>query len=166
MEVYLIFLGAFSNPRKATISFVMCLSVCLSVRMEQLGYHWTDFREIYFLSIFRKAVPKIQVPLNSDKNSRYFTWVPIHIHDNTSLISYYNDKCFRRKFYRQPNNILCSIIFFQKSCRLWGNVKKKYGRSRQDTWQYGACALRAINTYSEYVILIAFPLQQWLHELA
>ena len=28
----------------ATISFV--LSVCPSVRMEQLGSHWTDFREI------------------------------------------------------------------------------------------------------------------------
>ena len=25
---------------------------------------------------------------------------------------------------------------------------------------------KATNTHSEYVILIAFPLQQWLHELA
>jgi len=24
--------------------------------------------------------------------------------------------------------------------------------------------LKAVNTHSEYVILIAFPLQQWLHE--
>jgi hypothetical protein len=31
------FLGAFSDLRKATISFVM------SVRMEQLGSHWTVF---------------------------------------------------------------------------------------------------------------------------
>jgi len=35
------FLGAFSKLREATISFVM--SVSLSVRMEQLGYHWTNF---------------------------------------------------------------------------------------------------------------------------
>jgi hypothetical protein len=35
------FLGVFSLLRKATISFVM--SVCLSVRMEQLSSHWTDF---------------------------------------------------------------------------------------------------------------------------
>jgi hypothetical protein len=34
------FLGAFAKLQKATISFVMF------VRMEQLGSHWTDFREI------------------------------------------------------------------------------------------------------------------------
>jgi hypothetical protein len=28
----------------------------LSVRMEQLGWHWTDFHEILYLSIFRKSV--------------------------------------------------------------------------------------------------------------
>jgi hypothetical protein len=38
------FLGAFAKLRKATISFVM--SVHLSVRMEQLGSHLTDFHEI------------------------------------------------------------------------------------------------------------------------
>ena len=40
----LLFLVAFAKLRKATISFVM--SVCLSVRMEQLGHHWEDFHEI------------------------------------------------------------------------------------------------------------------------
>jgi len=35
-----IFLGAFAKLQKATISFVM------SVRMEQLGSHWTDFHEV------------------------------------------------------------------------------------------------------------------------
>ena len=35
------FLGAFAKLRKARISVVM--SVCPSVRMEQLGSHWTDF---------------------------------------------------------------------------------------------------------------------------
>jgi hypothetical protein len=28
------------------------------------------------------------------------------------------------------------------------------------------CVLKATNTHSQYVILIAFPLQQWLHERA
>ena len=36
-------LGAFATLRKATISFIT--SVCLSVRMEQLGSHWTHFDE-------------------------------------------------------------------------------------------------------------------------
>jgi hypothetical protein len=38
------FLGAFAKLRKATISFLM--SVLLSVHMEQLRSHWTDFHEI------------------------------------------------------------------------------------------------------------------------
>jgi hypothetical protein len=38
------FLGALAKLQKAIISFVM--SVRLSVRMEQLGFHWTDFSEI------------------------------------------------------------------------------------------------------------------------
>ena len=38
------FLGDFAKLRKASISFVM--SVGPSVRMEQLGSHWTDFHEI------------------------------------------------------------------------------------------------------------------------
>jgi hypothetical protein len=46
---------------KVTISFVM--SVCPSVRMEQLDSHWTDFQEIWYLCIFRKPVKKIQVLL-------------------------------------------------------------------------------------------------------
>jgi len=36
----------------------------MSVRPpEQLGYYWTDFREIWDLSIFRKSLRKIQVSL-------------------------------------------------------------------------------------------------------
>jgi hypothetical protein len=37
-------LGAFAKLQTATISFVV--SVCLSVSMEQLGSHLTDFHEI------------------------------------------------------------------------------------------------------------------------
>jgi hypothetical protein len=39
----LAFLGAFAKLRKATVSFV--LSVCLSVRVAELGSLWTDFDE-------------------------------------------------------------------------------------------------------------------------
>ena len=36
------FLGPFAKLRNGTVSFV----VCLNVRMEQLGYYWTDMHEI------------------------------------------------------------------------------------------------------------------------
>jgi hypothetical protein len=66
-------LGAFEKLRKATISFVM------SVRMEQLGSHWTECLGILYLRIFRKSVEKIQVWLKSDKNE-YFTGRRLYIY--------------------------------------------------------------------------------------
>jgi hypothetical protein len=56
--------------RKANLSFVM--PVRLSVRMEQLGSQCPNFHEVTFLSIFRKYVNKIQIPLKSDKSNGYF----------------------------------------------------------------------------------------------
>ena len=66
-------------------------------------------------------------------------------------------------------HILCSITFFRKSYGLWDNVGKICYSSAGHVRQYGACALHARylklqNTPSEYVTLISFPLQQWLHE--
>jgi len=48
-------------------------SSCLSVRMEPLGLHWTNFYKIWYLSIFfRKSVEKIQVSWKWDKKNRHF----------------------------------------------------------------------------------------------
>jgi hypothetical protein len=68
-------------------SFCLSVSVCLSVRMKQLGSHRTDFHEIWYLNIFRKSVEKFQVSLQSDKNNGYFTCRPLYIYDNISLSS-------------------------------------------------------------------------------
>jgi hypothetical protein len=59
----------------------------MSVHMEQLGSHWTDFHEIWYLNIFRKSVGKIQVSLKSERNDGYFTWRPIYVFDHISLSS-------------------------------------------------------------------------------
>ena len=71
LERFYQFLGAFAKWQKATINFIM--SAHLSVRIEQLGFLWTDFHEILYLSIFGKSVDKIQVALKSYKNNGYFT---------------------------------------------------------------------------------------------
>jgi hypothetical protein len=63
------FLGAFVKFPKATISFLMSVSVHPSLSMEELGYHWKDFHEIWCLSIFLKSVEKIQVSLQSYQNN-------------------------------------------------------------------------------------------------
>jgi hypothetical protein len=49
---------------EAITGFVM--SACLSLRMEQLGSHWTDFRTFY-MCIFRKCFEK-QIRLSSQCN--------------------------------------------------------------------------------------------------
>jgi hypothetical protein len=62
--------------------------------MEQLGYHSTDFNEIWYLSMFQDKVKKIQVPLKLDKNNGYFTWRPLDIFYLSRLILSSNEKCF------------------------------------------------------------------------
>jgi hypothetical protein len=50
----------------------VCLPVCLSVRMEQLGSHCTDFRGIGYFSIFPKSVETFLVLLKRAKDNGYF----------------------------------------------------------------------------------------------
>jgi hypothetical protein len=54
------FLGALQNCEKRLLA-----SSCLSVRMQQLGSHWKDFHDIWYLCFFKKSAMKIQVPLKS-----------------------------------------------------------------------------------------------------
>jgi hypothetical protein len=56
-------------------------STCPSVRMEQLGFHWTEFDETWDLSFFHESVEKIRLSLKSDKNNGYFTWRRFHNSD-------------------------------------------------------------------------------------
>ena len=40
--------------------------------------HWTDFHEIWYFSIFRNLIEKVDVfECNRDKNNGYFTWKPM-----------------------------------------------------------------------------------------
>jgi hypothetical protein len=59
------FLGAFAKLRRATISFLM--SIRLSVRMEQLGFHLVDFDETWYFSFFSKMLRKTSCLSNMQK---------------------------------------------------------------------------------------------------
>jgi hypothetical protein len=56
------FIGAFAKLPRATTSFIMSVlpSVRPSVRMEQLGSHWTDFHEIWYLNSFENLSRKVK----------------------------------------------------------------------------------------------------------
>jgi len=79
----------FAELQKASISFIMSVypSICLSIQMEELSSHWTDFQEIWYLTISPESVKKVQVWLKSDKRNRYFPWKPMEIDDNIWLHS-------------------------------------------------------------------------------
>jgi hypothetical protein len=70
--------------------------------------------------------------------------------------------------YQIKIHILCSVIFCRKSCHLWDNVEKVVepdGPQMTTCNMSFACwIIKAANTHSEYVVLIAFPLQQWLYK--
>ena len=53
-------------------------SSCPSIHMKQLGSHWMDFDDIWYLGFFWKSVANIQVSLKFDKKNIYFTWRHFH----------------------------------------------------------------------------------------
>jgi len=101
-------------------------SPCLCVRMEQLGFHWSDFHKIWFVA-FRKSVNKIQFLWKSDENNWYFKWRHINIYHNI-LPNY--AKYLRRNLQKKTQYI--QHFFFRKFSHLWNNVKK-YDRARHAT---------------------------------
>ena len=141
-------LGTFTKLKKSTINFFMFafyLSICPSFHKKHFGYHWTGFHEIWYLSIFKKSVVKVQVSLKSVKNNKYFTWRPIYIFylSRSVLLRMrkVSDKCCRENqntFYVQKN------FCFWQWCRLWDNVNKHCAADRPHvTIKYDSCAWHA-----------------------
>ena len=97
-------LGALAKLRKATVSFVM--SVCLSVRMEQLGSYWTDFHEILYLIIFRKSFEKIQSFI------RILTRITGTLHEHLSAFIILSQTMASDK--NQNSHLMFSNFFFSK----------------------------------------------------
>jgi hypothetical protein len=50
--------------------------------MEQFGLHWTDFHEIWSLSIFRNYIVEIKISLKYDNNKEFLTTRPMYIFDH------------------------------------------------------------------------------------
>jgi hypothetical protein len=134
--------GDLAKLRKATVSFIV--SVCLFVRMEQLGSHWTYFHETLYWRIFRKYVEKIQVALKSDKNNEYFTLRHVLI-CVISFILLRLKKIFQTKVVEKiKTHFLCSVtFFFSKIVPFVWWCGKILQRRTVHRWQYGACALQA-----------------------
>jgi len=137
---------------KAPVIFVM--SVYPSARIEQLDSHGTDFHEIWYLSILRKSVEKIRIPLNSNKNNGHFTW-PIYM----CIMS--------RSIFLDWRTVQIEVVeiikthflfnpFFRKSCHSWEGVRKNIvdtERPQMTIWRMhiGCWNPKATDTHSQYV---------------
>jgi len=134
------------------------------------GFSWNLMFEYFFW----KSVENIKVRLKSDKNNEYFTCRPIHIYDNISLNSSFNEKCCRQFCREIKTHVLCSIsfFFFQKSFCLWDTGEKccKAGQVTDDTkirhmciacWiTWGTDTLRICNTYCFYTATLKGKVNQ------
>ena len=75
---------------------------------------------------------------------------------------------FRTRFVdKSKPDILCSITLFERRAvcdTTWKNIVEP-SRPRMIKWcmRFASWISKATNTHSEYVILIAFPRQEWLH---
>jgi hypothetical protein len=87
-----------------------------------------------------------------------------------SLISSQNEKCFRQMLLEKTKSLYVQNFFFdnhalyEKICK---NIVER-GRPEMTIWRMCiACWIpKSTNTHSQYVMLIAFPQQQWMHERA
>ena len=83
--------------------------------MEQLGCHWTEFHEIWCLSIFRKkTVEKIQVSLKTDNIGYLKTNIHFFIISRSFILRMKNvsDKSCREK---QKTNFVFSNFLFSEN---------------------------------------------------
>jgi len=123
-----IFKGAFAKLRNATNNVVVF--VRLSVRMEQLVSHWTDFPETWFLSIFQNLPRKINFHYNVTRIID-----PLHEDQHSFLIT--SSSIFPRmrnvsdKSCRKPPkiHILCSI--FLENHAIYGIIWKTTAEPKQ-----------------------------------
>ena len=128
------------------------MSVCPSVRpsvhylMEQHGSHWTNFHEIWYLSIFRKSVEKIYYKFTRIIGTLHADQCTFMFISCSVLLRMRNvsDKICREN---QKAHFIFNTFFFRKSCRLWDNVEK-YSRRGQATWRY--ITARALCMLSKY----------------
>jgi len=159
--------------QKATISFVMtaCLLACLYIH--PYGTIWLPLDRFSWNLIFQyfSKICREKVSLKSDKKIRYFTWWSMHTYENISLNPSENEKCFRPNLWRKSKHTFyVQLHFFWQLCHLWNHVEK-YGTARQviddnilQCLHFVCRIVKTKDTHSEYVILFAFPWQQWFWE--
>ena len=170
---YVLFLRTFSQNCEKRLLALSCPCALSCVRIGKFrhpldGFSWNlIFGDFFFENLRRKF--KFQWNLSWISGSLHEDQYTFMIISCQSLIRRKNvsDKSCREN---QNTHFMFNNFCTRKSFRLWDNTEK-YCRAGQVTedniiWHMGfTCWIpKATDTHSEYVILIAFPLQQLLRE--
>jgi hypothetical protein len=133
--------------------------------MEKVGFHWTDYHEILYLSIFLICVEKIQTSLNLTRLTG-----TLHEDQCTVLIIYCS--VLRRmrnvsdKVAKKPKTYILVFFLNRDVCGIMRRNIVEPGRPQMTIRRTRiACWIpKPTKTHSDYVIIIAFPLQQRFHQ--
>ena len=150
---------------------VSIMSVCLSVRMEQLGFHWRGFHKMLCLRSFESLCRKFQFHYNPTKimDTLHADWYTFMVISHSFIFRMRN---VSDKICRENQNTY--FVFSDFSSKIVSSMRKcgknivERDRVQVAIWQMPiACWIpKAKNTHSQYVIPIAFPIQKLLHERA
>ena len=148
------------NPNSVSLA-----SSRLPVRMEQLGSHWADFHEFWYLSFFFFS-EYLARKLKSFITIRQ-EWLVFYMKTYRHLWQYLAElsvewEMFQTKVVEKIKTHLTfnNFFFFRKSCRLWDNLEKcgwdgqATGDSIIRRMRFAYWITKAADTHSEYVILI------------
>jgi hypothetical protein len=160
-----VFSDAFVKLQETTFSFVM------SVRLSAWN-NWAHNERIsikFDIGAFLENLPR-KFKIHYDRTVKIGT---IRDDQHTFLImsrAVHLRMISEKSCRGNKTHILCSVFLFFENpavCEIiWKNIVES-GRP-QITWlvRFACWTPKAKNTHSQYVILIAFPLKQWLHERA
>jgi hypothetical protein len=145
----------------ACLSLSVCPSFCLSICMEQLGSHWMDFHETWYLSIFRNSVEKTQGSLKFDKNKLLYMKTFLHLWQYvsefflewemlpTNGVEKIKTQFMFKNFFSPENLAICEIM--RENMR---GPDRPQAIIRRMCIAY--CITEATHTHTKYDILIAF----------
>jgi len=156
--------------RKATISFVMSirpsvLQSAWTTRLPLDGFSWNLTFENFFGKLSRKFkfhynLTRITGTLHED---RYTVLIISHLF----LIRMKNVSDKSCTAHQNTHFVFSNLFFETRSIYeiMWKNIVERR-RPQMTIWRmHIACWItKDTNAHTEYVILIALPLQQWLHE--
>jgi hypothetical protein len=158
----------------------MSVRSCPSVRTEQLVSHWMDFSAIWYLNIFRKSR---KFRFHSDRTRLKDAYITTTIHFWSYLAQFFLKwEIFQTKVIDEiKTHISCSVtfsfflyliyIYIFLNCTvyeiMWKNTVE-WVKPQTIIWRMRiACWItKATDTHSQYAILTAFTLQEWLNEPA